>query len=115
MTGYVESLTDPSYVSTTRSHISTHWQLRRAELHQRRVRLDQVLRVESYTRVSLMVGEYCEQNSHWNACRSLASWLREFKIPALQGIDTRRLTKVLREKGSMLAKVIFFQGDLIHM
>jgi carbamoylphosphate synthase small subunit len=54
---------------------------------------------------ALIVGEYCENYSHWNAVKSLADWLKEFDVPGISGIDTRRLTKILREKGSMLGKV----------
>ena len=54
---------------------------------------------------ALIVGEYCEKYSHWNATKSLSEWLVESDIPAIDGIDTRRLTKILREKGTMLAKV----------
>jgi carbamoylphosphate synthase small subunit len=53
----------------------------------------------------VIVGEYCENYSHWNAVKSLSEWLIESNVPAISGIDTRKLTKILREKGSMLAKV----------
>jgi carbamoyl-phosphate synthase small subunit len=54
----------------------------------------------------LIVGEYSTEYSHWNAEKSLSEWLIESNVPAIHGIDTRQLTKILREKGSMLAKVI---------
>ena len=53
----------------------------------------------------VIVGEYCDNYSHWNAVKSLSDWLVESHVPAICGIDTRRLTKILREEGSMLAKV----------
>ena len=53
----------------------------------------------------LIVADYSEQFSHWNAKESLAAWLKREKIPAITGIDTRRLTKVLREHGVMMGKV----------
>jgi carbamoylphosphate synthase small subunit len=53
----------------------------------------------------LVVGDYCDNYSHWNADKSLSQWLVESDVPGITGIDTRRLTKILREKGSMLAKV----------
>ena len=43
--------------------------------------------------------------SHWNATESLSQWLAESNVPGIHGIDTRSLTKILRENGSMLAKV----------
>jgi carbamoyl-phosphate synthase small subunit len=54
---------------------------------------------------ALVVADYSEEYSHWNAKESLAAWLKREKIPAITGIDTRRLTKVLREHGVMMGKV----------
>jgi carbamoyl-phosphate synthase small subunit len=54
----------------------------------------------------LVVSEYSEGYSHWNAKVSLGDWLKEWKIPAISGIDTRALTKKLRERGSTLAKIV---------
>jgi len=54
---------------------------------------------------ALVVADYSETYSHWNAKESLASWLKREKIPAITGIDTRRLTKVLREGGVMMGKI----------
>ncbi len=55
---------------------------------------------------ALVVADYSETYSHWNAKESLASWLKREKIPAITGVDTRRLTKVLREHGVMMGRVI---------
>ena len=55
----------------------------------------------------LIVADYSEIFSHWNAVKSLGQWLTEQGIPALYGIDTRRVTKKLREKGSVLGKIEF--------
>ena len=55
----------------------------------------------------LIVADYSENFSHWNAVKSLGQWLTENGIPALYGVDTRRLTKRIRDKGSVLAKIEF--------
>ncbi len=55
---------------------------------------------------ALVVADYSETYSHWNAKESLASWLKREMIPAITGVDTRRLTKVLREHGVMMGRVI---------
>jgi carbamoyl-phosphate synthase small subunit len=55
---------------------------------------------------ALVVADYSEQYSHWNAKESLAEWLKHEQIPAITGIDTRRLTKVLREHGVMMGRII---------
>ena len=57
----------------------------------------------------LVVLDYSHDYSHWNAERSLSDWLIEEDIPAIYGIDTRQLTKLLRENGSMSGKIII--GD----
>jgi len=56
---------------------------------------------------ALIVSDYSFNYSHWNAKRSLACWLKEHKIPGIYGVDTRALTKKLREKGTMLGKIVF--------
>eukprot|EP00057_Strongylocentrotus_purpuratus_P012618 XP_011667092.1 PREDICTED: CAD protein [Strongylocentrotus purpuratus] len=55
---------------------------------------------------ALIVGELSEYYNHWAAAKSLSDWLKEHNIPAIQGIDTRALTKKIREHGTMLGKVI---------
>ncbi|MHB8930710.1 MAG: glutamine-hydrolyzing carbamoyl-phosphate synthase small subunit [Melioribacteraceae bacterium] len=54
---------------------------------------------------ALIVSELSESFSHWNSIESLDSWLKRFAVPGIQGIDTRRLTKILREQGTMLGKI----------
>lgn len=55
----------------------------------------------------LIVCDYSSEFSHWNAEKSLGQWLTDAGIPALFGIDTRRLTKRLRESGAVLGKIEF--------
>lgn len=45
--------------------------------------------------------------SHWNSHCSLGDWLQKFNVPAIYAVDTRALTKKLREGGSILAKLEF--------
>ncbi len=54
---------------------------------------------------ALIVSEESKKFSHWNAVESLDAWLKRFAVPGLYGIDTRRLTKILRERGTMLGKI----------
>ena len=44
--------------------------------------------------------------------KSLSEWLIENKIPGIFGVDTRALTKKLREKGTMLGKIIFEDNEV---
>jgi len=61
---------------------------------------------------ALIVSDYSNQYSHWNATRSLGKWMEEKKIPGIFGVDTRMLTRKLRDKGTMLGKVICENVDL---
>jgi len=54
---------------------------------------------------ALIVSEESESFSHWNSIESLDAWLKRFAIPGIYGIDTRQLTKILREHGTMLGKI----------
>ena len=56
---------------------------------------------------AIIVSDYSEQYSHWNATESLADWLKREGVPGITGIDTRELTKVLREHGVMMGQIIF--------
>ncbi len=54
----------------------------------------------------LIISDYSEKYSHWDAVKSLDEWLREQKVPGIFGIDTRELTKMIREQGAMLGKIV---------
>ena len=56
---------------------------------------------------AIIVSDYSEQYSHWNANESLAAWLKREHVPGITGIDTRELTKVLSEHGVMMCQIIF--------
>lgn len=62
----------------------------------------------------LIVSDYSERHSHWDSAKSLSDWLKESGVPALEGIDTRALTKKLREKGTMLGRIVF-EGQEIDL
>jgi carbamoyl-phosphate synthase small subunit len=55
----------------------------------------------------LIVSTYIENNDHWQSKQTLSSWLKKEGIPAIESIDTRTLTKTLREKGVMKGKIVF--------
>ena len=56
---------------------------------------------------AIIVSDYTEQYSHWNASESLGNWLKREHVPGVTGIDTRALTKVLREHGVMMGRLEF--------
>src|SRR5690606_3969463 len=54
---------------------------------------------------ALVIEELSPVISSWRANQSLEEYLKEWKIPGIQGIDTRALTRHLRERGTMRACV----------
>lgn len=53
-----------------------------------------------------MVGEICETPSHWRQIKTLSEWMKEQNIPGIYEIDTRALTKIIREKGTLLGRIV---------
>ncbi|MCH8942551.1 MAG: glutamine-hydrolyzing carbamoyl-phosphate synthase small subunit [Bacteroidetes bacterium] len=107
MVGYPETLTDPSYsgqiLTMTYPLIGNYG----VPGKKKENGLLKYFESDNIHCRGLIVSEYSKNYSHWNAERSLSDWLKEEKIPGIYGIDTRKLTKILREKGSMLGKIIF--------
>ena len=106
MMGYPESLTDPSYAGqilvTTFPLIGNYGV---PDTGMGSDGLPLFMESEKIHAKALVVADYSETYSHWNAKESLASWLKREKIPAMTGVDTRRLTKVLREHGVMMGRI----------
>lgn len=112
MVGYPESLTDPSYAGQIL--VLTYPLVGNYGVCEKKIASDIVEGFESekiHAR-GLIVSEYCETYSHWSAKKSLGEWLREEKIPGIYGIDTRALTKVLRENGVMLGRIVVGDDDI---
>lgn len=116
MTGYPESLTDPSYEGQIL--VTTYPILGNYGVPSETVKSED--NVSDYFESShihceaIICQDYSWVPSHWQAIRSLSEWLKEEKIPGIYGIDTRALTKLLREKGSMLGKITFEGGEDIE-
>ena len=53
----------------------------------------------------LVVSNYSADPSHWASQQSLGNWLAKAGVPAIFGVDTRALTKGLRERGSILGRL----------
>lgn len=56
---------------------------------------------------ALIVSDYSDFYSHWNAKESLEDWMKREKVAGICGVDTRELTKHIRQHGSMTAKIMF--------
>ncbi len=113
MVGYPETLTDPSYKGQIL--VLTYPLIGNYGVPKRREGCRLGLPFEScgVQIQALIVSDYSECFSHWDADRSLADWLKESQVPGLCGIDTRSLTIKLRERGTMLGKILF-EGESVE-
>ena len=111
MTGYPESLTDPSYsgqILMLTYPLVGNYGVPKREIQNN---LSIFLESEKIHPMALIVSNYADQYSHYNAANSLSEWLVAENIVGIYGIDTRAATKVLREKGTMKAKIIFDNSE----
>uniref|UniRef100_A0A8C4HMQ1 Multifunctional protein CAD n=1 Tax=Dicentrarchus labrax TaxID=13489 RepID=A0A8C4HMQ1_DICLA len=107
MVGYPEALTDPSYrcqLLTLTYPLVGNYGVPKDEDGD--FGLSKWFESSKIHAAALIIGELSESPSHWSSVKSLDQWLKEQGIPGLQGIDTRRLTKKIREKGTMLGKLV---------
>lgn len=107
MVGYNESLTDPSYqgqiLTLTQPMIGNYGVPDRKIIDE--YGLPKFFESNRIHATGLIVQDYSHHYSHWNAASCLGDWLKEEGIPGLCGIDTRMLTKKIREKGALLGRI----------
>merc|ERR1719498_1163574 len=99
MVGYPESLTDPSYkgqMLVMTYPIIGNYGVPNEEIDE--YGLPKYFESSKVQVAALIVSDYSHHHSHWTSRRSLSQWLTEERVPALYGIDTRLLTKKIREK-----------------
>lgn len=108
MTGYPESLTDPSYagqIMVLTFPLVGNYGVPPFTLEPNGIA--SYMESEKIHAKAIIVSEYSGEYSHWNAKESLADWLKREHVPGITGIDTRELTKVLREHGVMMGRILF--------
>ena len=113
MTGYPESLTDPSYAGqlmTLTYPLVGNYGVPPFTIEPNG--LATFMESEKIHAEAIIVSDYSYEYSHWNAVESLGDWLKREKVPGITGIDTRELTKVLREHGVMMGKIVFENEEL---
>lgn len=112
MTGYPESLTDPSYAGqlmTLTFPLVGNYGVPPFTAEDNN--LATFMESEKIHANAIIVSDYSVEYSHWNGTESLADWLKREHVPGITGVDTRELTKVLREHGVMMGRIVF--DDLI--
>jgi len=93
MTGYQETFTDPSYLGqivVMTAPMIGNYGITGTDDESGRPQVSGVV-----------VRELSQHYSNWQATKSLPEWLAEAGVPVITGVDTRRLTRHLRERGSM--------------
>lgn len=108
MTGYPESLTDPSYAGqlmTLTYPLVGNYGVPPFTIEPNG--LATFMESEKIHAEAIIVSDYSSEYSHWNAVESLGDWLKREKVPGITGIDTRELTKILREHGVMMGRIVF--------
>ncbi len=100
--GYPEALTDPSYkgqILTLTYPLVGNYGVPPYDLE---LGIPRYFESESIKATGLVIHELCKKPFHWASTKTLDEWLKNEDIPGIYGIDTRKLTKKLREKGVML-------------
>ncbi len=107
LSGYQEVLTDPSY--TGQIVIMTYPLIGNYGVNDEDVESDKI-HVKGF-----VVKEFCRRHSNWRATKSLIEYLNDNKIIAIEGVDTRALTRHLRDKGAMKAIISTEDFDPISL
>ena len=119
MVGYPESVTDPSYrgqiLVITFPLVGNYGVPSRETMDQLLGDLPAHFESSQIHIAGLVTASYAgEDFSHFLATSSLGTWLKEQGIPAMYGVDTRALTKRIREEGSMLGRMLLQRNDLTN-
>lgn len=93
MTGYQEILTDPSYAGQVIT--MTYPEIGNYGIN------DDDFESEVPVARGFIVKNYCEKDSHYKSAQTLSTYLKKNKIVGITGVDTRALTRKIREKGCM--------------
>ncbi|PYI32629.1 aspartate carbamoyltransferase [Aspergillus indologenus CBS 114.80] len=118
MVGYPESVTDPSYrgqiLVITFPLVGNYGVPSRETMDELLKTLPKYFESTEIHVAALVVATYAgEDYSHFLAQSSLGQWLKEQGVPAMHGVDTRALTKRIREKGSMLGRMLLQKSEFV--
>ncbi len=106
MTGYQEILTDPSYsgqIVTMTYPMIGNYGVNSEDVESKKIHA-----------AGFLVKEYSKYHSNFRSQKSLGEYLIENKIPALEGIDTRKLTTHIRDKGALRGGIFFNKADAVE-
>lgn len=103
MTGYVESLTDPSYAGQIL--MSTYPLVGNYGV------CNEDYESEGIKASGFVVREVCKTPNNWRSQMDLDTFMKENGIQGIEGVDTRKLTKKIREFGTMKSRIVVYLGD----
>jgi len=98
MTGYIETLTDPSYcgqILVLTYPLQGNYGVPDGPFESNKIQVQGVV-----------VSHYSEKPSHYTSVRSLGQWLKSQGVPGICGVDTRTLTRYLREFGTTMGTLL---------
>jgi len=104
LVGYEESLTDPSYkgqILTLTYPLIGNYGVRKENFESDKIQVE-----------GFVVREYQEFYSHRKAVKSIHKFLEEYGIPGISGIDTRMLTKKIREHGVINGALVTSEDEI---
>ena len=104
MTGYQEVLTDPSYAGqlvTLTYPLVGNYGINKEDFESRRIQVS-----------GLIVREHCDRPSHFSSERTLHEFLESQNVPGISGVDTRAITRRLRDRGVMMGAITTDAPDL---
>lgn len=93
LTGYQETFTDPSYIGqivVMTAPMIGNYGINPSDMESGKPQI-----------AGVVVRELSKSHSNWRATGDLAGWLAEMNVPVIEGVDTRRLTRHIRERGAM--------------
>jgi carbamoyl-phosphate synthase small subunit len=99
MTGYQEALTDPSFaeqVLVMTYPLQGNYGINEGDAESKRIQVR-----------AFVVREHCDTPVHWRARTTLHEYLEENGVPGIAGVDTRALTRRLRDAGVMMGAVTY--------
>ena len=112
MTGYPESLTDAAYAGQLL--VLTYPLVGNYGVPSHEVKelgLEKFFESNKIQVSGLIVTDYSEEYSHWNAAETLDAWMKREGVPGITGVDTRAITKAIRDNGVMGGKIIIGEAE----
>ena len=114
MVGYPESLTDPSFKSqilVLTYPLVGNYGVPKEDKDENN-NLMKYFESNQIHVSALIIDQLSEDYSHWNSNKGLSEWMSQQNVPGICNIDTRALTQVIRERGTIKAEIVYHQEQI---